>query len=290
MNKVSEENKPLIDPENYVAENGQFEMTKYLKDQHINMLESIDVAEIKKNANMKDTVTLFHGTTTAHLNNILQNGLLPRKETNNDNWKDVGSSADNVIYLTNKWHYFYAYQASDAWMKEKHPLQEDERPNVWFDTWETFPCYIECEVPKALLVADEDFYHSRYVSQKIKAAVKKNQNSIHLDWQESLAHYATAGVLGGVPVEFIKSFSVLGELKLYQELMFSASPYQKDLMKWSQGKGKGDVKLLDIQKREDKSLLNGAWFMGRDVKAGQRIGQIGINQKSGSIALSLERK
>lgn len=54
----------------------------------------------------------------------------------------------------------------------------------------------------------------------------------------------------------------LVELELYRELMYSASPYQKYLMKWLQGKGKGDVKLIDIQKREDTSKMNGHGLWG----------------------------
>ncbi|MFF2532187.1 hypothetical protein ACFVS2_25090 [Brevibacillus sp. NPDC058079] len=276
----------LINIENYKNEDG-FEVTRYYKDLYIKQLEMTNVEEVRRNADMKDTVTLFHGTTTAHLNSILQHGLLPRKETEIDNWKGIYSSANTVIYLTNKWHYFYAYQATSSWMEEKAKERGEEIKDFWV-TWETFPCYIECEVPKALLVTDEDFFHSTYVSQKIKSAIKKERD-FTVTWDESLAHYATAGVLGGVPVEFIKSFSILGELELYKDLMLVNGQYQRDLSKWGHGKGKGDLKLIDIQKREDQSLSNGTWFMGRDVFPGDIIGKIGMNPKSNTIAISIKR-
>jgi hypothetical protein len=277
----------VLNTDDYRNDEGKFDVVKYLKDSHVKVLESMNERDLVSDSNKKDTVTLYHGTTTAHLNNILKNGLLPRKETNNDNWSEISSSASNVIYLTNKWHYFYAYQATQSHLIEKG-RKEGIEPEPWFMTWETVPCYIECEVPKSLLVPDEDFFHSHYISRKIKSALKKERDYIEITWEESLAHYATVGVVGGIPVEYIKSFSILGEVELQKELMFDKSAYQKDMKKWASGKGKGDLKLLDLMKREDSSLLNGAWFM-HQIPKNKEIIQIGKNPASNTIAIVFER-
>lgn len=287
MHTYTFEQNDLISIEDYHTADGKFEITHYFRDLHKKMLETLDPEEMKKESKEKGTVTLFHGTTTAHLNSILNNGLLPRAETKNDNWNEIHSSAENVIYLTNKWHYFYAYKATSAYM-EKRAKDEGREADPWWVTWETIPCYIECEVPKSLLVPDEDFFHSRYVSQKIQSAIKKNKGSIELSWEESLAHYATVGVVGGIPTKYIKSFSILGELELQKELMYDKSPYQKDLTKWGTGKGKGNVKLLDLMKREDSSLKNGTWLMNQIPKDAM-IGQIGLNPKTNTIAIAFKK-
>lgn len=284
MNTYLLDRNDLINMDDYQREDGKFEITHYFRDYHKKLLEQMDPEEMKKNSNEKGTVTLFHGTTTAHLNSILKDGLLPRGITKNDNWSDIHSSASNVIYLTNKWHYFYAYQATDAYMS-KVAKERGVEAEPWWASWETIPCYIECEVPKYLLVPDEDFFHSRYVSQKIQSAIKKQKPSLEITWEESLAHYATAGIVGGIPTEFIKSFSILGELELQKELMYDNSLYQKDLTKWGHGKGKGDMKLLDLMKREDRSLSNGTWLMNQ-IPKDKSIGQIGLNPKSNTIAIA----
>lgn len=281
------QNNGILDMEDYRTESGQYGITDYLKDSHVKVLESLKPEEMLSSAKVKDTITLYHGSTTAYLNQILKHGLLPRKETYNDNYEKISSSAFNTVYLTNKWHYVYAYKATDVYIQKKAE-QEKREVIPWWMSWETIPCYIECEVPKALLVPDEDFFHSKYISQKIKSALKKGFDSIEMTWEESLAHYATVGVVGGIPAEYIKSFSILGELELQKELMFDKSAYQKDYKKWATGKGKGDLKLLDLMKREDRSTMNGAWFMDQLPK-NKEIKQIGKNPSSNTIAIVFER-
>lgn len=277
------EKNDLLNIEDYYTDDGKFEITHYFRDLHKKSLERLDPNELLCNSNQKGTKTLFHGTTTAYLNDILQKGLLPRQATNIDNWADIQSSASNVVYLTNKWHYFYAYRATTIYL-EQQAKKEGIEPKPWWLTWDSVPCYIECEVPKALLVPDEDFFHSQYVSQKIQSAIKKQKPEIEITWEESLAHYATVGVVGGIPPQYIKSFTILGELELQQELMHEKSPYQKDLIKWGAGKGKGSVKLIDLIKREDRSLKNGTWFLSQ-IPKNAVIEQIGINPKSNTIAI-----
>lgn len=281
------DNKIQLDTQAYFVD-GKFEATRYYKDVFMCFLAGQRVED--RVVDPKDTVTLYHGTTTAYLNDILEHGLLPRKDTDQGNWQDQVASSPNVVYMTNKWHYLYAYNATGAYIEkvEKNTGKEQE---PWFKSWLTFPCYIECVVPKALLVADEDFFHSRYISNRIQSSLRSGKEfSIDsIDPLECLAHYGTAGVLGGIKPEYIKSFSILGELELYRELMFSNSPYKKDTEKWGAGKGKGKVELLDIMKREDQSLHNAAFFM-HQIPKGRRIGQIGINPKTGTLSLAFQKE
>lgn len=58
-----------------------------------------------------ETITLYHGTTTRYLNNIIQNGLTPRKVNQVNNFVEVPSN-EELVYLTTKWHYWYAYNAN----------------------------------------------------------------------------------------------------------------------------------------------------------------------------------
>jgi len=58
---------------------------------------------------------LYHGTSTRFLKSILENGLTPRRDNQNNNWKNqpaVQSKLDRV-YLTKSWGYalFYSQQA-----------------------------------------------------------------------------------------------------------------------------------------------------------------------------------
>lgn len=271
----------MVNQQDYYREDGMFRATDYFIQLYKEQVEEINIKEVKSEIDLSDTVTLYHGTTFGHLNSILKYGILPRAITNIDNWEDVElilPSTSNVVYLTNKWHYFYAYQATGTYMEKNY-----QRIN-WWDTGETFPCYVECVVPKALLVADEDFFNSKYMTQKIKTSIKKGKE-LTVSWEESLAHYATVGVLGGVQPEWIRSFSVLAEPKLYYDFFLGDTPYSKEFWAWTQGKGKGKIKLIDMMKREDQSLSNATWMMKDAPKGWTRISEVGVNPETGNLAI-----
>lgn len=131
----------------------------YMKqiDEKINNLNSIQVDE-------NDTISLFHGTSTYYLNEILTFGLLTRKESKINNWEN-NPSFDQLTYLTKKWQYVYAYNAM---------LNLYEKENI-----ATYPCYIEFKVPKALLVPDEDFINTKYMIKKLN----KNGRILDMTWE-----------------------------------------------------------------------------------------------------------
>lgn len=250
--------------------------------EYMYMVKNMDTSSLSYDAN--DTVTLYHGTTTGYLNQIIRNGILPRKETGIGNWENEVASIENVTYLTNKWHYAYAMNAHMLHLQNEHG---DDPTKITALT--SFPCYIECKVPKDLLVADEDYLLSSYFQQKIKYYMKKNPKSPYtelfdlIDPMECLTQYGTVGVLGSISPSMFVSFTVLGEQNLYQYLLDDSSPYIKDWNKWKQGKGKGKIKLKTLWEKEAESNLNGTWHISQ-VKKG-KIVSFGLNEATRKLAM-----
>lgn len=107
----------------------------------------------EKEIDENDTISLFHGTSTYYLNEIIKKGLLPRKDTGNNNWES-NPSFMGLTYLTNKWQYMYAYSAVKSLYKKENIT--------------TYPCYVEFKVPKAMLAPDEDLINSKYMVDRGK--------------------------------------------------------------------------------------------------------------------------
>jgi hypothetical protein len=251
---------------------GKTDVAPFLKEC---LMHAVNQLEIKES---KEKVRLFHGTTTFFLNDILTEGLKPRLVTGNDNWQHA-SSNETAVYLTNKWHYFYAYQVRNHRAKDT---------DLWWEDWQNLPCYVECSISKSRLVPDEDFIHSVYINQKFRKAMKRKQD-LEITWEESLAHYGTVGVLGDIKKSDFISFSILGERALFNELFLDpASRYRKDLLSWSTGKGKGSVKLMELIERESESALNGTWMMDQ-IPKDAKINQVGLNQRGDNLALSFAK-
>lgn len=245
-------------------------------------VRKIDSSSLSNDKN--DTVTLYHGTTTANLNAIDREGILPRKQTGKGNWDDNVSSIENVTYLTNKWHYSYAIHAYIKEMQKKH----GENFGKFIKERTAFPCYVECKVPKGLLVMDEDYIFSSHYQQKLKSHLKKNPHVPYMelpifDAMECLAQYGTVGVVGNIPPSMIVSFTVLGDESFYEYLLEPTSPYVKEWDKWRQGKGKGKMKLKTLWEKEAESDLNGTWYMNQ-VKPNTLI-HFGLNTVTGKLAM-----
>lgn len=201
--------------------------------------EMIEMGTFDNEFNRK--VTLFHGTSLYHLNSILLYGLVPRNQSNLSNFDEGIKSHESLVYLTNKWHYFYASISSERLKKEKKVAPQ----------W-CIPCYVECVLPMKRLVIEEDFFNSHFVRDKIKNCLRRNNPILELTTDECLSQYATVAHLGAVKREDIKSFTLLvnGHV-FYQNFVNPNSQYQKDLKKWGQGKGKGKLRLEDLWQLED---------------------------------------
>lgn len=232
-------------------------------------IESIDFDKIDKD----DTVSLYHGTSSYYLNGILEKGILNRGNVKNNNWEHV-PSVKNMAYLTNKWHYIYAFGCAMN-LFEKGIIKNN------------YPAYIECKIPKELLEIDEDFFHSKYVYNKLKRTIKKNEN-FELDWQESLSQFGTVGVLGNIPLEYIKSFTILGDIEHVKKVFTHENcQYQKDFQKWCTGKGKGKLRLKDLLVLEAQSDKNGTWWL-KDIPKGAKIHEIFENLTTNKISIRFE--
>lgn len=255
-----------------------------IKESYMKQLASIQKEEVFKEIDERDTVTLYHGTSTVHLQSILSKGILPRKDTGNDNWSHVTSSIENVTYMTNKWHYFYGVNASMEYISS---LGDEQSMAEKVIEHNVFPCYVECKVPRALLVFDEDAILSKFMFQKVKKALKQ-QTNIAYDPMECLAQYGTVGVIGSILPEYIQSFTVLGEPDMYKYVIDHSSIYYKDWLKWQKGNGKGQLKLKELLQREAQSDLNGTWWV-KDIPKGAYIERFGINPKTNKLAIHLGR-
>lgn len=267
---------------NSAAKNILRQQAQAIKEKYMEQIKTLDFQHEIAEANQSETVTLYHGTTSLYLNSILQNGILPRSEVGTSNWEHVMESIPNVTYLTNKWHYFYAINATITHLQKEFG---DEWPLLGVSV-PVFPCYIECKIPKDLLLLDEDFLLSEHMGKKIKQSLK-NEGNLDLDPLECLNHYGTVGVMGAIPPEWIVSFTILGEPGMINYVIDEKGQYYKDWKKWQYGRGKGKLTELDLFKREEKSDLNGTWWM-KNFQAGTQIKQIGVNPRTSKLSLTLE--
>lgn len=263
------------------------------REDYVNFLSQVS-DEVYNLVDENDTITLYHGTTTEYLNKILAEGLLPRQVTGTSNWEL--ESAEKFTYLTNKWHYYYAYRANEEVLVKKFGEDYIEQPEGrWWQTLDPLPCYIECKIPKALLFADEDMFLTTYMYKKLKTNAKKAEKAgeedvaISVGWEESLAQYGTAAVYGGVPAKYIHSFTVLGEPTMYLDMFDENKSYLKDFRQWQSGKGKGKrFDMMKMLERETHSDLNGTWWL-KEFK-GRIIHKFVINPSNGKLAIHFVKR
>jgi hypothetical protein len=216
------------------------EITEQLAQQHFKQVEDMMVSGKRENTEEKP-ISLFHGTSLYHINKILIDGVLPINETSISNYEGNLKSNVNLVYLTSKWHYQYAYYTF-AKLNNEGKVAEDMN----------FPCYVECKIPYSELVIDEDFFHSKYILQKLRRCLVRGEKEMEVTVEECLNHYGTVAHLGRIKRKNIESFTILANLPLFLEnFIDSKSQYQKDVQKWGKGRGKGELRFLDLLKLED---------------------------------------
>lgn len=250
------------------------EITAQLKNQYDAQIETMAKTG-KTDEKGNRMVTLFHGTSLYHLNSILLNGLLPRRKSNLSNYDEELESNPYLVYLTNKWHYFYANAACNTLIKAGTPLGQE---------W-NIPAYVEFKLPLEYLTLDEDFFHSKYVKDKLKSCLKKQKPFLELTLEECLAQYATAAHLGEILPSSIVSFTILTDMDCLRKNFLTTSQYQKEFIKWGQGKGKGSLKFIDLVQLED-SPYNLTFFM-KDVPQNSIISEFIFKESENKYALKM---
>lgn len=244
-----------------------YNIRQNLKNEYIKEVSQISGNPDTTTHESDELVTVYHGTSTKYLNSILKDGILPRNLTGNTNWHEDALSIPNVTYMTDKWHYLYAINAV---------VEHGVSPG-------SFPCYIECKVPKRLLVIDEDFIHSEFMNKKIERAMR-NSNDIEYDPMECLTEYGTVGVLGSIPPSMMVSFSVLADGDTIKNILKKSGTFMKDWMNWQKGKGKGQLTLRELWKMESSGKHNGTWWLDK-VDTKKPLGFI-INQGTDKLAIT----
>jgi len=249
------------------------EITQQLKVMYIEKVEAM--LKNKEVASVGEKLILFHGTSLHYFNDILMYGLLRRNITGVSNFGEKIKSNENSVYLSKKWHYWYAYNSYNNLLN-----------NGIKDM--NIPCYIECEVPVSSLVPDEDFFHSKYVLNKIKTCLKEDKQFLELKYDECLNHYGTVAHLGNIQRDDIVAITILANEKLFlKNFIDYKCQYYKDLQKWGNGKGKGVLKFIDLLKLEDDKY--NLTFQLKDVPAGNIIDGIKLNKEQDKYVLHFNK-
>lgn len=189
-----------------------------------------------------ETITLYHGTTSKYLNDILQNGILPRMTHGNNNFSDH-PSGERLVYLTTKWHYWYAYLANQNVLIEKvgeSRFETESIEGLWNETGE-FPIVITCEVPVELLTLDEDVVYQYNIKKRIRSGEIESPLDISVD--ECLAQ-GTVASLSAIELPYINEIVILGSESLRNELM--DGQYGREYSEWASGFGMGELSEMTI--------------------------------------------
>ena len=253
-------------------------------------------------------VRLFHGTTTKYLAEIQEKGLVPRAVTKNSNWnaertvktyfgyeRSLESLGDR-IYLTDLWHYYFAFNAT---------MMVDQQ---WFKTWSIAPIFVEVEVREENLGPDEDYVHNgrrvltrihqaaeklgvqkgvddtisiavdmKYPDTRIDVGFKSRTERVKVTWRDSIEEYGCVAHIGRIMPSQIKSITILGDPKLYLELMGEAMFSEEQMAifrksfnlervpyyaNWSKLPAEGKrISLLDLWKLETKYPMVSTFYM-----------------------------
>lgn len=197
-----------------------------------------------------ETVTLYHGTTTKHLNEILSKGLTNRMTNQNNNFLKVPSN-EQLVYLTTKWHYWYAFNANQESLKEKvgeevyeQHFVENSLSALWNKTGD-FPMYVVCEVPRELLTLDEDLVYQRSIRKKIREGIIQKPEDITI---EECLNQGTIASLQNVSLEYINEIVILGSEEYREELL--AGEYGEEVHRWFNGFGIGNIRVETLSLHE----------------------------------------
>ncbi|PGK51524.1 hypothetical protein CN918_27420 [Priestia megaterium] len=191
-----------------------------------------------------ETISLFHGTSTRYLNEILQKGILPRKYHQNDNFANINeSSNEHVVYLTNKWHYSYAIVANNTSIEKEvgtELFRNSDIDYLWSLTGD-FPMYVELNLPVELLGVDEDTVYQHTFMQKLRSEEIQVPSDIAIE--DSLSQGTVVSLKPILP-EYINNIVIIGSSEFRYKLL--NGPYAQERSLWANGFGIGELSHEDI--------------------------------------------
>jgi hypothetical protein len=220
------------------------EIKAYTKKQKENFQESEDSWE---------TITLYHGTTTKYLNDILKHGITPRKVNQINNFSEVPSN-EELVYLTSRWHYWYAYNANqESLIKQvgEKRFEDEEISTLWDETGD-FPMYITCEVPVEFLTLDEDVVYQRNIRKALREGTIASPSDITVDM---CLEQGTIASLQTISPEYINEIVILGNPEFKEYLL--DGQYGADASNWFKGFGLGHSDLWEIMMLEHSHFKKG---------------------------------
>lgn len=189
-----------------------------------------------------ETITLYHGTTSKHLNSIIRDGLTPRILNKQNNFVHVPSNQE-LVYLTNKWHYWYAFNANQQSLIEQvgeERYMKESIEELWKETSD-FPMYVTIEVPVEVLTLDEDVVYQLPIRKGLMNGTIKEPTDISL---ETCLAQGTVASLVSIPPEWISNFGIIGSEDFRDGLL--DGQYGADAHGWFSGFGIGETDILSI--------------------------------------------
>lgn len=189
-----------------------------------------------------ETITLYHGTTSRHLNKILKEGLTARINNQQNNFEHVPSN-EHLVYLTTKWHYWYAYNANQESLIQQVGIDRYNNESItslWNETSD-FPVYLSLEVPIELLTLDEDVVYQKEIKRGIKEGRILSAEDITF---ETCLSQGTVASLTNLDPSYINEVFILGSEKFRNDLLDGA--YGTDASLWFKGFGIGQVDMMEV--------------------------------------------
>ncbi|WP_144536709.1 hypothetical protein [Bacillus thuringiensis] len=159
-----------------------------------------------------NVVRVYYGTTSKKLNDILQHGIIPQN--------DVPSNPE-LVSLTTKWHYWYAFQENQKSLIEtvgQERYESESITSLWNETGD-FPIYISFEVPKEILVVDENVVHQLDIKKKIQNGDIESPDDISLE--DCLEHGMIASI-DTIQPWYIDEVNIIGSEEYRADLLDGA--------------------------------------------------------------------
>lgn len=263
--------------------------------QSIEGLDDKSISEKITASNNTEYVELYHGTSARYLHSIIKDGLQPNRSGDNQWEGNDFPPMKNVVYLTDRWHIVFANQSYVRYQSSRHPLfqlianGQIDGTKPFTGQKKDFPIYLKVRVAKSRLIADEDFFLSRKMNERLEGILQKHgltcseiiaSNTIpseikkefmdipiHEFAQSCLDYTGTVAVIGHIPPEDIVEITSLASLKtINYSIINEEHPYYQDYITWQKGNGKGKMKPKEIRRLETGLAIDATIKMKPSIK------------------------